>query len=204
MVAKDYQPVPIPPLDVNTPLPGETGGAARPTVRRVGPSRDQALPIPSTSVSDKDNPIATNPMTLVPVAVLDDDPEICEHLASQLGMRAEPVSWFDEASERLTGAPLVIVLGPSCGSATRLAEVGSTLQSHREVGTVLVTDELSTDLLQTALRSGVNDVLGRTGRFGPAGGRHRTAWRRASTSVGQPGWPTTVPSPRASMGVSAR
>ncbi|MET0904211.1 MAG: P-loop NTPase [Acidimicrobiales bacterium] len=93
------------------------------------------------------------------MAVLDDDPEVRDHLVSQLGVRAEPVSSFDMLRERLTGAPFVIVLGPSCSSATRLAELGSTLQTRREVGTVLVADELSTDLLQTALRAGVNDVL---------------------------------------------
>jgi pilus assembly protein CpaE len=98
-------------------------------------------------------------MTLVPVAVLDDDPEVRDLLTSQLGSRAESVPSLDALHARLTGAPLVIVLGPSCSSGPRLAEVGSTLQSHREVGTVLVTDELSTELLQTALRAGVNDVL---------------------------------------------
>ena len=98
-------------------------------------------------------------MTLVPVAVLDDDPEVRDLLASQLGVRAEPVDSLESLRARLTGAPLVILLGPSCSSAERLREIGSTLQAHREVGTVLVTDELSTDLLQTALRAGVNDVL---------------------------------------------
>ena len=98
-------------------------------------------------------------MTLVPVAVLDDDPEARDHLASQLGGRAELVASLAELEGRLTGAPMVIVLGPSCAAAARLAEVGSTLQSHREIGTILVTDELSTDVLQTALRAGVNDVL---------------------------------------------
>jgi pilus assembly protein CpaE len=98
-------------------------------------------------------------MTLVPVAVLDDDPEVRDRLATQLGSRAEAMPSLMALESRLTGAPLVIVLGPSCGSAARLTEVSSVLQSRREVGTVLVTDELSTDLLQTALRAGVNDVL---------------------------------------------
>jgi pilus assembly protein CpaE len=59
----------------------------------------------------------------------------------------------------LRGAPHVLVLGPSFANPTRLAEVNGTLQAHREIGTILITEELSTDLLQTALRSGVKDVL---------------------------------------------
>ena len=98
-------------------------------------------------------------MTLVPVAVLEDDPGVRDHLASQLGSRAEPHASLAALEPRLTGTPMVIVLGPSCASASRLAEVSRVLQSHREVGTVPVVDELSTDLLQTALRAGVGDVL---------------------------------------------
>jgi pilus assembly protein CpaE len=98
-------------------------------------------------------------MTLVPVAVLDDDPQVRDELASQLGSRAEPMASLQDVQDRLDGRPMVLVLGPSCGSASRLAAVGSAVQAHREVGTILVTDELSTDLLQTALRAGVNDVL---------------------------------------------
>ncbi len=80
-------------------------------------------------------------------------------LVAQLGVRAEAVESIDALQTRLRGLPMVIVLGPSCANPSWLADIGKTLQAHREVGTVLVTDELSTDLLQTALRSGVNDVL---------------------------------------------
>jgi pilus assembly protein CpaE len=98
-------------------------------------------------------------MTLVPVAVLDDDPEVRDRLAGQLGSRAEAMASLAALEGRLTGAPMVIVLGPSCANGARLSEVTGVLQSHREVGTVLVTDQLTTELLQTALRAGVNDVL---------------------------------------------
>jgi pilus assembly protein CpaE len=95
----------------------------------------------------------------VPVAVLDDDPYTRDQLVAQLGARAVPVESVRALQASLTGGPTVLVLGPSFASAPALAEIGGTLQAHREVGTILVTDELSTDLLQTALRSGVNDVL---------------------------------------------
>jgi pilus assembly protein CpaE len=104
-------------------------------------------------------PIATNPLNLVPVAVLDDDPYTRDQLVAQLGARAVPVESVRALQTSLTGGPTVLVLGPSCAGPAFLAEIGATLQAHREVGTILVTDELSTDLLQTALRSGVNDVL---------------------------------------------
>jgi len=104
-------------------------------------------------------PIATNPLNLVPVAVLDDDLGVRDRLVAQLGVRAAPVESVRALQASLTGGPTVLVLGPSCASAASLAEIGATLQAHREVGTILVVDELSTDLMQTALRSGVNDVL---------------------------------------------
>ena len=104
-------------------------------------------------------PIATNPLNLVPVAVLDDDAELRDQLAAQLGDRAEVVGSLAELQARLHGQPLVVVLGPSSASAEALATVARALDGRREVGTVLVTDELSTQLLQTALRAGVGDVL---------------------------------------------
>jgi pilus assembly protein CpaE len=93
------------------------------------------------------------------VAVLDDDLDLRDLLVAQLGARAVPVDSVRALQSSLTGVATVLVLGPSCASAASLAEIGATLQAHREVGTILVTNELSTDLLQTALRAGVNDVL---------------------------------------------
>jgi len=104
-------------------------------------------------------PIATNPLNLVPVAVLEDDMGVRAQLLAHVGAGAEPVDSMDALQIRLGRGPLVLVLGPSCASAPGLAQIESTLQAHRDVGTVLVTDELSTDLLQLALRAGVNDVL---------------------------------------------
>jgi pilus assembly protein CpaE len=98
-------------------------------------------------------------MTLVPVAVLDDDPDVRDQLAMQLGGRAEALDSIEALHARLQGSPLVVVLGPSCATQSTMADVAKTLQVHREVGTILVVDELSTELLQTALRAGVNDVL---------------------------------------------
>ncbi|MEO6317468.1 MAG: P-loop NTPase [Acidimicrobiales bacterium] len=95
----------------------------------------------------------------MPVVVLDDDPEVRERLAQQIGLRAESIESVGALQTRLQGGPTVLVLGPSSASPAALAELAPTLQAHREVGTVLLVEVLSTDLLQIALRSGVNDVL---------------------------------------------
>lgn len=90
--------------------------------------------------------------------VVDSDAAARDTLASHLGGRAETVGSIGALPPMLHG-PLVVVLGPSCGSSAGLAEAAALLHGHGDVATILVTDELSTDLLQTALRSGVKDVL---------------------------------------------
>ena len=91
--------------------------------------------------------------------VVDTDPAVRDTLASHLGGRAETVGSVGALPPVLPG-PLVVVLGPSCGSSEGLAEAARVLQQAAgEVATILVTDALSTDLLQTALRAGVKDVL---------------------------------------------
>lgn len=77
----------------------------------------------------------------------------------QLGERAEPMESMGSLGARLLGDPLVLVLGPSCANTGALAELTTTLKAHPELGTVLVTNELSTELLHLALRAGVKDVL---------------------------------------------
>lgn len=90
--------------------------------------------------------------------VVDADPTVRDTLASHLGGRADTAESVGALPPVLHG-PLVIVLGPSCGSPAALAEASTLLQGITDVATILVTDELSTELLQTALRSGVRDVL---------------------------------------------
>jgi pilus assembly protein CpaE len=103
-------------------------------------------------------PIATHhPSYLAPVAVVDSDQAVRSRLVTQLGERAEAVESVAQLGPRVQG-PLVLVLGPSCASSGALAEASGAIGSPG-VATVLITDELSTDLLQTALRAGVKDVL---------------------------------------------
>jgi pilus assembly protein CpaE len=77
----------------------------------------------------------------------------------QLGQGATPFGSLNELARRLTGQPVVVVLGPSFALGSDLASVEQLLNARREVGAIMVTTQLTTELLQQALRSGVKDVL---------------------------------------------
>jgi pilus assembly protein CpaE len=104
----------------------------------------------------------------VAVAVVDADQTTRSRLAMQLGQGATPFAAIDDLAGRLTGSPVVVVLGPTYQDPSALGRVEKLLTDRREVGAILVTTELTTDLLQQALRSGVKDVLAApvdTGQF---------------------------------------
>ena len=114
-------------------------------------------PTPCSAPLNQGSPaIATDHSTLAPAIVIDADPAVRDRLAVQLGGRASAVATLAEAGQ-LSG-PVVLVLGPSFATSAQLSEASGQLHSAG-VATILVTDELSTDLLQTALRAGVKDVL---------------------------------------------
>lgn len=94
------------------------------------------------------------------VAVVDADLTTRSRLAMQLGGSADPVPTLDVLAPRLTGVPMVLVVGPSTSADPRsVAAVERLVQAHPEVGAIMLVAELSTDVLQQALRSGVKDVL---------------------------------------------
>jgi pilus assembly protein CpaE len=95
----------------------------------------------------------------VSVAVVDDDQPTRSRMAMQLGEGAAAFASVGELSASLTGAPVVAILGPTVAAAPDLGVVQQFLAAHREVGAIMVTDELSTETLQRALRAGVKDVL---------------------------------------------
>ncbi|MEO8694225.1 MAG: P-loop NTPase [Acidimicrobiales bacterium] len=95
----------------------------------------------------------------VAVAVVERDPEDRAYLVSLLGGGVSPFATLDELAVRLDGSPVIAVLGPSCTADGSLASADRLLQRHGEVGAILVANELSTALLQQALRAGVKDVL---------------------------------------------
>src|SRR3954447_21390001 len=93
------------------------------------------------------------------VAVVDADQAVRSRLAMQLGDFAVPVPSIDALRERLTGIPLVAVLGPSCASQDGLVAAEKLVADRPEVGAILIAPELSTDLFRQALRAGIRDVL---------------------------------------------
>ncbi|GAC1413999.1 MAG: response regulator [Actinomycetota bacterium] len=98
------------------------------------------------------------------IALTDNDPNFCARIVGELNSLADQVQSFalaDIERAAMTGEsmPDVVVLGPSVGApdAMHLAQI---LQSHTpDVSLILVTDTLTSDLLQAALRAGVRDVL---------------------------------------------
>lgn len=95
----------------------------------------------------------------VAVVVVDPDQATRSRLAMQLGQGVTPFPSVSELAPRLTGQPVVMVLGPSFAGAAELSAVEQLLAARREVGAIMVTTELSTDLFQRALRAGLKDVL---------------------------------------------
>ena len=57
------------------------------------------------------------------------------------------------------GTPLIVVFGPSYSTTNGLKEVRSLTRRHPEVASIMVVDELTTPMLQQALRAGVRDVV---------------------------------------------
>ena len=93
------------------------------------------------------------------VAVVEPVPGIRLDLEDRLGPGVSGFENIEAILPKLSGVPAVVVLGPSCSDAEVLGAVERTLAGRPDVGVVLVADELSTTILQMALRSGVKDVL---------------------------------------------
>ncbi len=95
----------------------------------------------------------------VSLAVVDSDQAVRDYLGGLFNRRVDSAGSLGEIETRLGLSPIVVVLGPSCADAESLAVVDGWTRDHGNVGTVLVTAELTTDLLQRALRVGIRDVL---------------------------------------------
>ena len=125
----------------------------------------------------------TNPP--IHIAVVEADPSARARLAMQLGSGVLDYEHFDDFAAQLAGTPTVVVLGPSCADPYNLSTLANVLQPRPEVGAVLVADELSTDVFQQAIRSGVKDVLA-----APVDtAQLQEACRRVAESVGALGRP---------------
>lgn len=136
---------PLPPLTPEPAAPAAPASYA-PAPAHPAPAAPSAnLPTPSLSH--------------IAIAVVDADQTISTRLALQLGDTAAPFPTVDALAERLNGTPVVTVLGPSCAHGSELAALERLLAARPEVGAILIAAEMSTTLLQQALRAGVKDVL---------------------------------------------
>lgn len=99
------------------------------------------------------------PQGQLAVAVVEPVAGVRLNLEDRLGPSVTGYETIEHVLPRLNGTATVVVLGPSCSDASVLSTVERTLSNRSDVGVVLVADELSTTILQLALRSGVKDVL---------------------------------------------
>jgi pilus assembly protein CpaE len=97
------------------------------------------------------------------LAVVDPDPKLRTRLALQLGEDSDVITYSEVgalAEYQPMGRPMVVIFGPGLADTAGLAEVERFTRARPEAGAILVATELSTGLLQQALRCGIRDVLG--------------------------------------------
>ncbi|MBW3615383.1 MAG: P-loop NTPase [Actinobacteria bacterium] len=96
------------------------------------------------------------------VAVVDEDPKLRTRLAMQLGeaARAAAFAGLEAVDQKLPArSPLVLVVGPSFATPAAMGEVTRLTRARPEVSAVMVVHELSTEILQAAIRAGISDVI---------------------------------------------
>jgi len=117
---------------------------------------------PRSDQSEFDSYSATTPPSAirVSVAVVEAHPATRDRIMRLLGDGGTPFNSIEELAGRLTGSvPVVVILGPSCAAPSELGVAERLLGAHPALGAILIVEELSTTLLQLALRSGVRDVI---------------------------------------------
>jgi len=96
------------------------------------------------------------------VGIVDPDPGARMRLSVQLS-GGSPSATFDTveamADDLSVDRPTVVVFGPGLGDAGALHQVQWLARTQPNTGVVMAVEELTTELLQSALRSGVRDVV---------------------------------------------
>lgn len=99
----------------------------------------------------------------VEVAVVEPDARHRMLVASQLP-GAQQLESVQELVQRVQpGRPIVVVFGPGVANPFGFQQVHRVTTSYPEVGAVFAVEELSTDLLQQALRAGARDTVALSG-----------------------------------------
>jgi pilus assembly protein CpaE len=132
------------------------------------------------------------PALRVSLAVVEADPATRDRITALLGAGATPFANVEELAGRLTGAvPVVAVLGPSCANPESLAVSERIMQQFPVVAAVLMVHELTTGLLQQALRAGVRDVVA----FSAEAGALAQSVQRVAFTLDQTPRPAVAPPP---------
>lgn len=135
-------------------------------------------------------PPAPQPTIRVSVAVVEADVPTRDGLMGLLGEGVTPFASVEELASRVTGAvPVVMVLGPSCVAPEALAVTERVVAQYPQLAAVLVAHELSTTVLQQALRAGIRDVLA----LGGEPGALAAAVQRVAVSLDQSPRVATAP-----------
>ncbi|WP_436795738.1 AAA family ATPase [Actinospongicola halichondriae] len=92
-----------------------------------------------------------------PTVIVDPDAIARKALASHVDGAIE-LDRIDQLEQHLNG-PTVVIFGPSLADAEGVATAAPILSTRPAVGGVLISESLSTELLQSALRAGFKDVL---------------------------------------------
>jgi pilus assembly protein CpaE len=129
-----------------------------------------------------------------PIVVIEADASVRTRLAMQLGDRAVPLESLDGVEERYP-TPFVLVLGPSCSLVPGVTGAEGLLSRRPDVGAILIAEDLSTEVFQRAMRSGMRDVLGApvdTGQLNEAVGRVSQSLVVPARPAAFPGQPVAV------------
>jgi len=94
------------------------------------------------------------------LAIVDADQAVCDYLTGVFGGTVDTAYSLSALEPQLGLEARVVILGPTCGTEQGLQLVEEWGKKYPHIATVLVTSDLSTNLLHQAMRSGVRDVLG--------------------------------------------
>lgn len=93
------------------------------------------------------------------LAVVDADQSVCDYLSGMFDGSIDAAYSLGALEPQIGLESRVIVMGPSCATGEELQRVDEWKRMYPNVATILVTAELSTELMQQAMRHGVRDVL---------------------------------------------
>jgi pilus assembly protein CpaE len=122
------------------------------------------------------------------VAVIDPDHAVRTRLAVELAGAAQ-FQTIEELTSNLGGRPVVAVFGPGFVSPMGFQHVHRITGAHPELGAVFAVDELSTEVLQQALRAGARDAV----VIGGEASLHQSVDRVGELLAGSTPRPTSVP-----------